>query len=57
VCGAIPGCDASSLARRLAERRVVVAARQGNLRVSPHFYNDENDLDRLEEALASAQAN
>jgi selenocysteine lyase/cysteine desulfurase len=26
---------------------VVVAARHGNLRVSPHFYNDESDLRAL----------
>jgi len=54
VCGAIGGRDASALVRCLADRRVLVAARQGNLRVSPHFYNDESDLERLEEALASA---
>jgi selenocysteine lyase/cysteine desulfurase len=30
---------------------VVVAARHGRLRVSPHFYNDEGDLRRLETAL------
>jgi selenocysteine lyase/cysteine desulfurase len=29
-----------------------VAARHGNLRVSPHFYNDEADLARLAEALS-----
>jgi selenocysteine lyase/cysteine desulfurase len=29
-----------------------VAARQGYLRVSPHFYNDESDLERFEQALA-----
>jgi selenocysteine lyase/cysteine desulfurase len=55
VCGAIAGRDASDLVRRLAGRNVLVAARQGNLRVSPHFYNDEGDLDRLEEALASTR--
>jgi selenocysteine lyase/cysteine desulfurase len=43
--------DASALARALYDRRVVVAARHGYLRVSPHFYNDETDLARLEEAL------
>ncbi len=49
----LPGRDPSLLARRLNDRRVVVAARQGFLRVSPHFYNDESDLDRLEAALAA----
>jgi selenocysteine lyase/cysteine desulfurase len=44
--------DASALAKRLAEQRIVVAARHGNLRVSPHFYNNETDLERLRVALA-----
>jgi cysteine desulfurase/selenocysteine lyase len=44
--------DASLLARKLGERRIVVAARHGNLRVSPHFYNSETDLAALAEALA-----
>lgn len=43
--------DPSRLARELRSRRVLVAARHGFLRVSPHFYNDESDLDRLEEEL------
>jgi selenocysteine lyase/cysteine desulfurase len=45
------GVDPSALARELKARRVIVAARHGFLRVSPHFYNDESDLDRLEEEL------
>jgi selenocysteine lyase/cysteine desulfurase len=32
---------------------VLVAARHGNLRVSPHFYNNDQDLERLREALGS----
>jgi selenocysteine lyase/cysteine desulfurase len=43
--------DASSTARALREQKVVVAARHGRLRVSPHFYNDDEDLERLESAL------
>lgn len=46
-----PGRDPSALVRALKERHVLVAARHGGLRVSPHFYNDESDLDRLEEEL------
>jgi selenocysteine lyase/cysteine desulfurase len=45
-----PDRDASELAKTLAEKRIIVAARHGNLRVSPHFYNDESDI----EAFASA---
>ncbi len=43
--------DVSALARALEERRVVVAARRGHLRVAPHFYNNEEDLDKLSSAL------
>jgi selenocysteine lyase/cysteine desulfurase len=44
--------DSSVLARALRERQVMVAARHGHLRVSPHFYNNEDDLERLAEELA-----
>jgi len=43
--------DVSRLARALKEKRVLVAARRGNLRISPHFYNNEEDLKALEGAL------
>ncbi|HJZ96962.1 MAG TPA: hypothetical protein VKE70_10690, partial [Candidatus Solibacter sp.] len=42
-----PGIDVSRLAARLRENRVVVSARHGYLRVSPHFFNNEEDLERL----------
>jgi selenocysteine lyase/cysteine desulfurase len=45
------GRDPSPLARALKEKRVLVAARHGLLRISTHFYNNEEDLDRLSEAL------
>jgi len=48
---ALEAFDASRTARALREQNVVVAARHGRLRVSPHFYNDEGDLRRLETAL------
>jgi cysteine desulfurase/selenocysteine lyase len=43
--------DASELAASLADRRILVAARRGNLRVSPHFYNNEEDIELLGAAL------
>ncbi len=43
--------DVSALARALKEKRVLVAARRGHLRVSPHFYNNEQDLEILRDAL------
>ena len=47
VCAKFPGADVSALARRLKERRVLVAARKGALRVSPHLYNTEEDIEVL----------
>jgi cysteine desulfurase / selenocysteine lyase len=52
VIAEFPGMDASGVAKTLREeRRIVIAARHGRLRVSPHFYNNEEDLHRLEDAL------
>ena len=51
VIAGLPGKDASTIARALREQKVVIAARHGRLRISPHFYNDEEDLMRLESAL------
>jgi len=51
VIAGFQGMDASRTARVLREQNVVVAARHGRLRVSPHFYNDEEDLKRFESAL------
>ena len=47
IAARFPGRDAAELARGLRERRVLVSARHGNLRVSAHFYNNEEDLERL----------
>jgi selenocysteine lyase/cysteine desulfurase len=43
--------DVSDLARALKEQRVLVAARRGHLRVSPHLYNNEQDLEIFAGAL------
>jgi selenocysteine lyase/cysteine desulfurase len=43
--------DVSRLALDLKERRILVAARRGHLRVSPHYYNNEADLEKLGGAL------
>ena len=39
--------DAVNLVERLIERDVIVSAREGNVRAGIHFYNDEDDVDRL----------
>ncbi len=36
---------------RLRARRIFVVARRGGVRASPHFYNDESEIDRLLAAL------
>jgi cysteine desulfurase / selenocysteine lyase len=43
--------DVSALSRALQEQRVLVAARRGHLRVSPHLYNNEQDLEIFEGVL------
>lgn len=51
VAARFEGVDVSQLARDLKGRRILVAARRGHLRVSPHFYNNEADLEQLGAAL------
>ncbi len=51
VSAKFSGADPSHLARELQSRRILVAARHGFLRVSPHFYNNAADLDHLESEL------
>lgn len=48
---AIAATDAPALVRALAEDDIVVSDRDNNLRVSPHFYNDDEDIERLFAAL------
>lgn len=46
-----PSHDANGLARRLADRGILVAARAGRFRVSAHFYNTDEEIDRMLEAV------
>ena len=43
----VPGIDSSELARRLHAIDIDVSARREYLRISPHFYNDVDDVDAL----------
>jgi selenocysteine lyase/cysteine desulfurase len=43
--------DAPEETRRLASQDIVVAARDGAIRISPHVFNNEEDIDRLLKAL------
>ena len=47
------GADPAAFVRRARERGIVVANRRGKVRVSPHIYNDDDDLGRLAAALES----
>ncbi len=53
VTASFPDLDAAALRGKLERRRVAVAARQGNLRVSLDFFNNRDDLQRLASALAA----
>jgi cysteine desulfurase/selenocysteine lyase len=48
--------DVSALAKALKEHGVLVSARRGYLRVSPHFYNNEQDLEIFGETLGKLRA-
>ncbi|MBZ5609739.1 MAG: aminotransferase class V-fold PLP-dependent enzyme [Acidobacteriia bacterium] len=52
VAARFEGRDVSQLARSLKEQRVLVSARRGHLRVSPHFYNNDQDLETFAAALS-----
>lgn len=47
----LPGCDSLSLRKFCAQRHVSISCRLGRLRISPHAYIDDTDIDRLIAAL------
>jgi len=55
VSACLPGRDSAELARKLKEQRILVSARHGRLRVSPHFYNNEEDLEVLRQGIMRCQ--
>jgi cysteine desulfurase/selenocysteine lyase len=51
ICFRHPSTGTAALATRLQEAGVIISLRGDVIRVSPHFYNTEADLERLLEAL------
>ncbi len=47
VAAVHPRHDANDLVKKLAQKDVVAAARAGRFRVSAHFYNSEDEIDRM----------
>jgi cysteine desulfurase/selenocysteine lyase len=51
VCFNHPHHAIDDLEQRLSKAKVIISRRGQVIRVSPHFYNDETDIDRLLDAL------
>jgi cysteine desulfurase / selenocysteine lyase len=47
VTARFEGHESADIAGALKEDGIIVSARQGRLRISPHFYNNSGDLDAL----------
>lgn len=52
----IPHDDPATAVRRLADHDIIVDARPGYVRVSPHFYNTHDEIDRFVQVLAGGRS-
>ena len=52
-----PGADVDALAEACMERGIAVSVRRGRLRLSPHLYNNEDDIDALVDLLRDPSPN
>ena len=52
-----PHADVDALAEACAERNIAVSVRRGRLRLSPHLYNNADDIDALVDLLRSPSPN
>ena len=55
ICFRSDDIPSETIFDRLTARRVATSLRLGNIRVSPHFYNDETDVKRFFEAIDSIE--
>lgn len=51
LAAARPETDSRVLAKRLEERGIIAAPREGAVRFSPHFYNDTGEVERILKAV------
>ena len=49
----IPGQDPREVQRRCRDRNVIVNCRAGRVRISPHAYTNDDDIDRLLQAVSA----
>src|SRR3954471_4015068 len=57
LCLGFPGDSVGNLIAALADEQIYVASRLGRMRISPHVYNDEADVDRFVAAMRRALTN